>query len=118
MPAPHAPARRRPARGVRFEMLDLHLFPSLPAAHARLALVTVGLLGMLLSMLMGVLVGDYLFESKMGLPSDKARKACWRAAAGCVGMIGTVAGVAYHLAATGGEMRADISDIEALDRTV
>ena len=54
----------------------------------------------------------------MGLPSDKARHACWRAAIGCVGMIGTIAGVAYHLAATGGEMRADLSDIEALDRTV
>uniref|UniRef100_A0A7R9XV51 Uncharacterized protein n=1 Tax=Prasinoderma coloniale TaxID=156133 RepID=A0A7R9XV51_9VIRI len=120
------PARRRERgrRGVYFEIVDLHVFPGLPTPYARLALATLALAITLLSMLSGVLLGDYLFERRFGLPSDVARRACWHAAASCVGTIVTVGGIVYHFyGANAGELSGELGardrrDIEALDRTL
>ena len=85
---------RRRGYGVYIAFADVLLFGNLPSASARVAVVVVVLLGFLVSMLFGVLIGDYLFMQKLSLTSE--RRALYRALLMCLGTVATAGGVLYH----------------------
>jgi hypothetical protein len=73
---------------------DISLFTSLPTPAARTAVVGVSLVFMLVSMLCGVLLADFIYADKIGL--EAIHRACWRASLGCLGIVATCGAVIYH----------------------
>ena len=85
---------RRRGYGVYIAFADVLLFENLESSRARVTVVVVLLIISLVSMLFGVLLGDYLFMAKLSLTSE--RRALYRSIIMCLGVVATIGGVFYH----------------------